>query len=140
MATLPVPLNVLADEQRVRAEKNVTDRRAGLPVSDPTTSFWLKEPNVTPSPGEGSEGKLTSDADICIIGSGMSGVSVAYHLARLIARYPENNSSLSEPLQVVILDARDFCECLFPVSATSTLNALIQALVLPVGQLYLPWP
>ena len=105
MITFPVPFNKLVDTQKVFAESITLNRGANLPVDNPTRSFWLDQPNDTPSPREGSEGELPSDADICIIGSGISGVSTAYHLAKLVAEEPRD-----KPLRVVILDAREFCE------------------------------
>jgi hypothetical protein len=77
-----------------------------FPVSNATRSFWLNAaPGVNPLARAGSTGTLTSDADICIIGSGMTGVSVAYHLSKLLG----NNATLRDAPSIVILEARDFC-------------------------------
>lgn len=77
-----------------------------FPASNATRSFWLNAaPGVNPFARAGSTGPLTADADICIIGSGMTGVSVAYHLSKLLG----DNTTLQDPLSVVILEARDFC-------------------------------
>lgn len=76
---------------------------ASLPVANSTRSYW-NTPDANPLAAEGSEGPLTDDADICIIGSGMSGTSAVYHLAR----YSEKADSKS--LKVVVLEARDFCK------------------------------
>ncbi|KAG6827497.1 hypothetical protein H0H92_011550 [Tricholoma furcatifolium] len=76
--------------------------RLGLPVSNSTHSFWINTPGANPLAKEGSEGNLVDDADIVIIGSGITGVSAAYHLAR-------NLNSGGSPSKVVILEARDFC-------------------------------
>ena len=77
-----------------------------FPVSNATRSFWLNSaPGVNPLARAGSTGPLTSDADICIIGSGMTGVSVAYHLSKLLG----NNATLRDALSIAILEARDFC-------------------------------
>jgi glycine/D-amino acid oxidase-like deaminating enzyme len=59
---------------------------------------------------EGSDGPFTGDADICIIGSGITGVSAAYHLALAAERGDLPRADNSGPLRVVILEARDFCE------------------------------
>ena len=72
----------------------------GLPVPNPTHSFWIDSPHANPLAKEGSSGLLTKDADVCIIGAGLTGVSSAYHLAR----------NLGTGKTVVILEARDFCE------------------------------
>ncbi|KAE9401989.1 FAD dependent oxidoreductase [Gymnopus androsaceus JB14] len=71
----------------------------------PRNHFWLDStPNANPLAKEGSTGPLsTEEADVCIIGSGITGVSVAYHLANAVDRAKQ------EPLKVVILEARDFC-------------------------------
>jgi hypothetical protein len=85
---------------------------AELPCVNPTRSFWTdSSPDASPLASRGSEGPLTTDADICIIGSGITGVGVAYHLAQAAQAigYPLTNDG---PLKVVILEARDFCECL----------------------------
>ncbi|KAI9069938.1 hypothetical protein FKP32DRAFT_28341 [Trametes sanguinea] len=107
MTVLPLFLNVLA-EQQVALERPVDAAPAPLPVPNPTKSFWIDTPGANPLAKEGSEGPLTADADIAIIGSGISGVSAAYHLSRLLAETGE----AERPLKVVILEARDFC--MFP--------------------------
>lgn len=77
---------------------------AGLPVPNPSRAFWTHgEPDCNPLAREGSDGPLASDADVCIIGSGITGVSCAYHLAQLQGRH-------DHPLKIVILEARDFCQ------------------------------
>ncbi|KAK0210961.1 FAD dependent oxidoreductase-domain-containing protein [Desarmillaria ectypa] len=98
MATpaLSVPLLQLEESQHVLALPK-SNPRASLPATSPTRSFWIDTPDANPLGSEGSTGTLTQDADVCIIGSGITGVSAAYHLS--------NNSSLN----VVVLEARDFC-------------------------------
>ena len=106
MTVLPVLLNVLAQQQSV-LERPVKADPAPLPVPNPTRSFWIDSaPDANPLAKQGSTGPLTHDSDICIIGSGITGVSAAYHISRLLA----DNPSSSTPLKVVILEARDFCE------------------------------
>lgn len=78
---------------------------ASLPASNPTRSFWIDTPNANPLAKEGSGGALTDDADVCIIGSGITGVSAAYHLSKSFAERPSGH-----PIKTVILEARDFCE------------------------------
>ncbi|EPQ56208.1 FAD dependent oxidoreductase [Gloeophyllum trabeum ATCC 11539] len=101
----PFPFNELAGAQKALLELEAQDdARADLPVPNPTKSFWLDStPGVNPLAKEGSEGALTTDADVCIVGSGITGVSTAYHLSRLL------QGSTNGPLRVVILEARDFC-------------------------------
>jgi hypothetical protein len=81
---------------------------ASLPVPNPTRSFWIDSPGANPLAAEGSEGPFTDDADVCIIGSGITGVSAAYHLSLAVERgdIPKGD----KPLRVRILEARDFCE------------------------------
>jgi hypothetical protein len=77
-----------------------------LPVSNATQSFWMDgAPGVNPLARAGSTGPLTANADICIIGSGITGVSVAYHISKLFG----DNATLQDALSVVVLEARDFC-------------------------------
>ena len=95
------------DHQGVQATGTVHEHlHANLPSTNPTPSLWLC-PGANPLAHEGSEGPLTVDADICIIGSGLTGVSVAYHLSEAIENHALPISD--PPLRVVILEARDFC-------------------------------
>lgn len=105
-------------EQWHASQHHHTSQPAPLPVSNSTRSFWLHPSDtrssnetyedVNPLAKEGSEGDLTKDADVCIIGSGISGVGVAYHLSKL----PMNR-------KVVILEARDFCARFSPTPSIS---------------------
>ncbi|KAI0653380.1 FAD dependent oxidoreductase [Cubamyces menziesii] len=104
MAALPLFLNVLA-EQRAALKRPVDALPPPLSVPNPTKSFWIDSPGANPLAKEGSDGQLTADADIAIIGSGITGVSAAYHLSRLFA----DTGSIDKPIKIVILEARDFC-------------------------------
>ncbi|EKM50832.1 uncharacterized protein PHACADRAFT_264345 [Phanerochaete carnosa HHB-10118-sp] len=104
MSNLPVPLNVRAEHQVVLG-RPTTKPPPTLPVVNGTRSFWLRNPNLFPSLTHGSEGALTTDADICIIGSGITGVSAAYHLAQSFS----GDRVRKEPVKAVVLDAREFC-------------------------------
>ncbi|OBZ73683.1 hypothetical protein A0H81_06486, partial [Grifola frondosa] len=104
MTVLPVPLNVLAEQQAI-LDKPLISVPAALPVPNPTRSFWIDSPNANPYAKEGSEGPLTADADICIIGSGITGVSAAYHLSNAL-----HKNDAAKPSKIVILEARDFCQ------------------------------
>lgn len=105
-STLPVPLHVWADQHAVLQAQPPATVTPAIPVPNPTVSFWQRDLDVSPEPAHGSDGPLTADADICIVGSGISGVSAAYHLAKIFA---EKGSS--QPIKAVILEARDFCQC-----------------------------
>jgi len=92
---------------------------ASLPVPNPTKSFWThpglssdwrtnsEDPEgnkyANPYAREGSEDPLPTKADIVIIGSGITGISLALELSKLV-RQAERR------MHVVILEARDFCK------------------------------
>ncbi|KAF7305174.1 DAO domain-containing protein [Mycena kentingensis (nom. inval.)] len=77
---------------------------AGLPHADPTRSFWVHSPNANRLATEGSTGPLTDAADVCIIGSGITGGSAAWHLARAV----RNGRFGKGKVRAVVLEARDF--------------------------------
>ncbi|KAL1659566.1 FAD dependent oxidoreductase [Schizophyllum commune] len=101
MPVLSTVLNPFEDSQAVFTSPHAESfQPAGLPHPNPSKSFWIdSSPDANPLAREGSEGALTSDADVCIIGSGMTGVSAAYAL-----------SKQTPGLKVVILEARNFCQ------------------------------
>ncbi|KAL0954218.1 hypothetical protein HGRIS_005346 [Hohenbuehelia grisea] len=103
---LNIPLNQFEHTQRVFESPHEVPKPSTLPVPNPTRSFWLDTPGANPLARQGSEGLLSDDADVCIIGSGITGVSTAYHLAEGLKLQEEAGG---EPLKVVILEARDFC-------------------------------
>lgn len=113
MAVLPVFLNALAEHQEVFMLPP-DGARTPLPVPNSTHSFWINTPGANPLAKEGSEGPLTADADIAIIGSGITGISAAYHISRLLAE----TGDTGKPLKVVVLEARDFCQYM-PVSTSN---------------------
>lgn len=79
MSRLSVPFNQGHTAQRV-LEKISSHPPANLPVPNPTKSFWINStPDANPLAAEGSDGTLTSDADICIIGSGITGMQRKYY-------------------------------------------------------------
>ncbi|KAJ7088678.1 FAD dependent oxidoreductase [Mycena epipterygia] len=82
---------------------------ADLPHANPTHSFWTHSPNANPLAGAGSTGELTDTADVCIIGSGMTGVSSAYHLAHAVESGTFPLPQGADQLRAVVLEARDFC-------------------------------
>ncbi|KAJ6480953.1 FAD dependent oxidoreductase [Mycena sanguinolenta] len=95
-------------EPSVKAFDTAKLKPASLPVPNPTRSFWINSaPDANPLAAEGSTGPFAEDADICIIGSGITGVSAAYHLSVAAERGEIPRSD--KPLRVVILEARDFC-------------------------------
>ncbi|KAH8980511.1 FAD dependent oxidoreductase [Lactarius hatsudake] len=94
-------------QEPFQAVHSLPSDSTSFPVHNATRSFWMAgAPGANPLAREGSSGPLTTDADVCIIGSGITGVSVAYHLSELLKKDSETRS---DPLSVVILEARDFC-------------------------------
>ncbi|KAJ7099230.1 FAD dependent oxidoreductase-domain-containing protein [Mycena belliarum] len=87
----------------------LTKQPASLPHPHPTHSFWTHSPGANPLAGEGSSGALTDDADVCIIGAGITGVSSAYHLANAVREGTFPISAGETKLRAVVLEARDFC-------------------------------
>ena len=89
-------LNATADLQRTY---NVLVARIGaspgLPVPNPTRPLWIDPPAAFP---ESDTAPLPRNADIIIIGSGITGTSVAYRAL----------SSDRDPT-VLMLEARDVC-------------------------------
>jgi hypothetical protein len=73
--------------------------QAGLPTPNSTKSFWHREPSEILL-GHRTTPNLPTEADIVIVGSGVSG-SFAAHFLREDARAKE--------LSVVMLEAREAC-------------------------------
>ncbi|TFK35815.1 FAD dependent oxidoreductase-domain-containing protein [Crucibulum laeve] len=82
--------------------------QATLPVPNPTRAFWTdSSPDANPLAREGSTGELTEEADVCIVGSGITGVSAAWHLGRFLDERKDGKDR--KKVKAVILEARDFC-------------------------------
>lgn len=73
----------------------------GIPVSNPTTSFWLQNPPF-PDLVDMRSKTLPKTADIVIIGSGITGASVARTILSECASMGINR-------RVVMLEARQIC-------------------------------
>ncbi|KNZ78587.1 hypothetical protein J132_11157 [Termitomyces sp. J132] len=106
MACLSVPVLEEAAQAVFNLPAPKFDSYSGLPVVNSTRSFWIDTPGANPLAKEGSDGELSVDADVCIIGSGITGVSAAYHLAKGL------DARGRGPSKTVILEARDFCQYL----------------------------
>ncbi|PWY76133.1 FAD dependent oxidoreductase [Aspergillus sclerotioniger CBS 115572] len=70
----------------------------GLPVDNPITSYWLKDPH--PLASYRSSPTVPQHCDIAIIGTGLAGVATAYHIL---------STSHAEKPSVVLLEARQVC-------------------------------
>ncbi|KIJ32488.1 hypothetical protein M422DRAFT_184445 [Sphaerobolus stellatus SS14] len=100
-SSIPVPLHQHITEERLFAA--FSRDSVPLPYPNPTKAFWTHgEPDANPLGKVGSVGNLTANADVVIIGSGITGVGAAYHLAKLAQQ-------AGLKLDVVVLEARDFC-------------------------------
>ncbi|KAL3423093.1 oxidoreductase OrdL 1 [Phlyctema vagabunda] len=75
------------------------DTKPGLPVSDPTSSFWLTSPPFPELTKMQSE-KLPSSSAVVIIGSGITGASIAFTLL-------EECKAMGIEKSVLMLEARD---------------------------------
>ncbi|KAF7356167.1 FAD dependent oxidoreductase [Mycena venus] len=103
-----IPFMQLEADAKVFGATETKPPKSSLPVPNPTRSFWIDTTGANPLAAEGSDGPFTEDADICIIGSGITGVSAAYHLSTAVER--GDIPRADKPLRVVILEARDFCK------------------------------
>jgi glycine/D-amino acid oxidase-like deaminating enzyme len=81
-----------ADQQGAAANQTRWRRRVPGPVLNPTQSWWLND-----APLQDVSGPLPEEVDIVIIGAGITGASVARHVAQL---EPERAAS------TLVLDAR----------------------------------
>ncbi|OAQ91324.1 FAD dependent oxidoreductase [Purpureocillium lilacinum] len=70
-----------------------------LPVDNPTASYWLSDPH--PLAKFRSSDAVPDETDIAIIGTGMAGVSTAYHILK--------QCKSATPPSITLLDARDAC-------------------------------
>lgn len=77
----------------------------GIPISNPSQSYWLKDPSPISNHGSGPDIAIPEYTDIVIIGSGITGTSIA----RAILDHDVNNRGTKRPLQVIMLEARDVC-------------------------------
>ena len=74
---------------------------ASLPTTESTSSFWHSEPSDFLL-GHRTTPHLPSEADVVIVGSGITGASAARYLAE---------DERAKGLSVVMLDAREACWC-----------------------------
>ncbi|KAF1967437.1 FAD dependent oxidoreductase [Bimuria novae-zelandiae CBS 107.79] len=68
-----------------------------LPVSNPVTSYWLSQPHKYSNLRSTQD--LPKECDIAILGSGMAGVTTAYHIFKQAETAPH----------IVLLEARQLC-------------------------------
>ncbi|KAF8138037.1 FAD dependent oxidoreductase [Mycena galopus ATCC 62051] len=75
----------------------------GYPRSNPCLSFWLQHTRNSPLLGHRTTETLPDKTDVTIIGSGLSGVAIAYFL---LTAGPEDK----RPRSVTLLEAREVCD------------------------------
>jgi hypothetical protein len=73
--------------------------RASLPTAESTKSFWHSEPNEFLL-GHRTTSEIPAEADIVIIGSGITGTSIARYLAE---------DERAKAKSIVLLEAREVC-------------------------------
>ena len=73
----------------------------GLPVRNPTSSYWLFD-SPFPSLAECKSHRLPKEADVVVIGSGITGAAVAKTVLQEWARKGEDK-------KLVVLEAREIC-------------------------------
>lgn len=86
------------------------DQRARVPVSlprtDPTTSYWQDPPD--PIADERTTAELPAAADVVVVGSGITGASVAWNLLKHIPLAQGVVADEKKP-SIVMLEARRAC-------------------------------
>ncbi|KAF8804190.1 FAD dependent oxidoreductase [Phlegmacium glaucopus] len=101
-----IPVLIAAMDFQFAFQTNPDHHLVSLPSSNSTKSFWLDlSPEGSPLADVGSTGPLTQDADICVIGSGITGVGVVWHLVKDFQEILEDDTKM----KVVLLEARQFC-------------------------------
>ncbi|UNI22197.1 hypothetical protein JDV02_008108 [Purpureocillium takamizusanense] len=82
----------------------------GLPVPHPTSPYWLVDPPY-PTLADMQSGTLPRDADLVIIGSGITAAAAAKSFLEVSASASasSSSSSSSSPPRVVVLEARQLC-------------------------------
>ena len=78
------------------------------PSDNPSKSFWHSEPSPLLTAHRTTR-ELPKTADVVIIGSGMTGASVAHHLLNDDPTSEARNGKAKEDYSVVMLEAREAC-------------------------------
>lgn len=76
----------------------------GIPVANSSLPYWTIP--QSPIAQHGKDTPLPQYADVVIIGSGVTGTSIAKSILELS---DANQQKDSEPLQIIMLEARDAC-------------------------------
>jgi len=86
--------------------------RSTLPTPTSTNSFWHSEPNQFLL-GHRTTEELPAEADIVVVGTGITGTSIARYLTE---------DARSKGKSIVVIDAREACWC-----ATGRVSSAIQS-------------
>lgn len=77
-----------------------TAQKQILPVPNATVPYWRSQ--LHPIDSHRSTRDLPSECDIAVIGAGMSGVAMAYHLTKGLSK--------DDMPSIVLVEARNVCE------------------------------
>jgi len=75
----------------------------GFPHPKPSLSFWLQGTRNNPLIGHRTTEAIPTNADVVVIGAGMSGAATAYHL------FEGHDPARGDLPKVVVLEAREAC-------------------------------
>jgi hypothetical protein len=79
--------------------------QSDLPSTNPSSSFWLSEPS-SKLLGHRTTKDLPQQVDVAVVGSGISGVSVLYHL---LEELKKKKTAKQKTMTVLVLEAREVC-------------------------------
>lgn len=79
-----------------------------LPSNNPSKSFWHSEPSALLTAHRTTR-ELPQTADVVIIGSGISGASVAHHLLNDDSATTTEMGKKKDGYSVVMIEAREAC-------------------------------
>lgn len=85
-------------------DKITDESGVGFPHPKPGLSFWLQGTRNNQLIGHRTTQAIPSDADVVIVGAGMSGATIAYHLFK--GQDPAEDPALPK---VIIVEAREAC-------------------------------
>ena len=87
----------------IKMQPTIDGSGVGFPHPKPTLSFWLQGTRNNPLIGHRTTEDIPNEADVVIIGAGMSGVATAYHVLK------GHDPAKGGLPRVVILEAREVC-------------------------------
>ncbi len=107
--SLKIAAGILHDQYKQFNDlDNRFNKAPGLPRPNPTRSFWLEDPPY-PELVDVQSKVLPAQADVVVIGSGITGVAVAHSLLGDKSELSSPSELPSPPPLVVVLEARQLC-------------------------------